>query len=349
MRNRVGVSPMCQYSSDDGHATDWHMVHLGTFAVGGAGLIICEATAVSPEGRITPGDAGIWADSHIEPLIPVNRFLKEYGAVSAIQLAHAGRKASSAKPWEGGRQIANADGGFDIIGPTDQPFSPEPDGRQWRTPQMMDQADIDRIQNCFAEAAVRSLAAGFEMVELHAAHGYLLHSFFSPLVNTRTDAYGGSLRNRARMLLETAAKVRAVWPEHLPLAVRLSASDWIEGGLTIQDNIQMAIWLKEVGVDIVDCSAGGASPVSRTALSGIVTDQIDLADQIRAEAGIMTMAVGGITEAAQAEAVISTGKADIALLGRELLRDPYWPFHAAQRLGVNTKSVIPPQRSHWVG
>lgn len=339
---------MCQYSSIDGMATDWHIVHLGSRAVGGAGLVICEATAVSPEGRITPHDAGLWNDEQIEPLIKVNRFIKEYGAVPAVQLAHAGRKASASRPWEGGKHIATADGGYDIIGPTDQPFSKGPDGRLWKVPRQMEIGDIERIQQAFVSGAKRALEAGYEVVELHAAHGYLLHSFFSPLVNTRDDQYGGSLENRARMLRETARAVRAVWPERLPLVVRLSASDWVEGGLTIQDSIQLAIWLKAEGVDVIDVSSGGASEISRTALSGSVSDQIDLADQIKHEANIQTMAVGAITDAHQAEGIIQSGKADFALLARELLRDPYWPMHAAQALNVNLKEVIPAQNEFWV-
>ena len=345
-RNRIGVSPMCQYSSENGYATDWHMVHLGSRAVGGAGLIIVEATAVSPEGRITPGDAGLWEDGQIEPLIPINQFMKDYGAVPAIQLAHAGRKAGASRPWEGGAHLKDEDGGWEPIGPTDQPFDAT---RIWKTPKAMDLTEIKRVQNAFRDAAVRSLEAGYQMVEIHGAHGYLMHSFSSPLSNTRTDEYGGDLRGRTRMLRETVAAVREVWPENLPLAVRLSASDWVPEGNSIGDNVQIAIWLKELGVDVIDCSAGGASPLSRTALSGIVTDQIELADQIRAEANIPTMAVGGITEASKAESIITEGKADFALLARELLRDPYWPYRVAMELGVDKHEVFPPQNSFWVG
>ena len=336
---------MCQYSSEDGHATDWHMVHLGSRAVGGAGLIIAEATAVSPEGRITPGCAGIWQDSQIEPLIPINAFIKQHGAVPAIQLAHAGRKAGAARPWDGGTHLKNEDGGWDPIGPTNEPFD---ETRIWKTPTAMDDAEIKRVQNAFRDAAVRSIEAGYELLEIHSAHGYLLHSFNTPIVNTRTDEYGGDLRGRTRMLRETVAAVREVWPEHLPLAVRLSASDWVPEGNSIGDNVQIAIWLKELGVDVIDCSAGGASPLSRTALSGIVTDQIELADQIRAEADIATMAVGGITEASRAESIIANGKADFALLARELLRNPYWPYHASRELGVDKREVIPEQNAFFV-
>ena len=347
LRNRIGVSPMCQYSSQDGMANDWHMVHLGSRAVGGAGLIICEATAVSPEGRITPHDAGIWNDTQVEPLKRITAFQKEHGAVPAIQLAHAGRKASAARPWQGGKHLSNDEGGYDIIAPTSKAFDPE--GRLPKAPKQMNTEDIKRIQQAFVDASKRSLEAGYEMLELHAAHGYLLHSFFSPLVNDREDDYGGSLENRARMLLETTKAVREVWPENLPFAVRLSASDWLEGGLTIEDNVQMAMWLKDLGVDFIDCSSGGASPVSRTSLSGSVEDQIGLAAQIKKEAGVMTMAVGAITEAKQADEIVASGQADVALLAREYLRDPYWPYHAAMELGVEDKNIMSEQNAFWVG
>lgn len=347
LRNRIGMSPMCQYSSIDGMANDWHKVHLGSRAVGGAGLIICEATAVSSEGRITPHDAGLWNDAQIEPLKSINAFIKENGAVPAIQLAHAGRKASADKPWKGGQHLANSEGGFDIIAPTDKAFAP--DGRLPKVPKKMKLEDIKRVQQAFIDAAKRSLEAGYEILELHGAHGYLLHSFFSPLVNERTDDYGGSLENRARMLLETTRAVRDVWPEQLPFVVRLSAADWVEGGLSIEDNIQMASWLKELGVDLIDCSSGGATPVSRTSLSGSVEDQVALAARIKQEADIMTMAVGAITQAKQAEEIIATGQADVALLGREYLRDPYWPHHAAKVLGVDSKGIMSTQNDFWVG
>ncbi len=347
-KNRIGVAPMCQYSSEDGVATDWHMVHLGSRAVGGAGLIIAEATAVSPEGRITPGCAGIWNDVQVEALQPINRFMETHGAVPGIQIAHAGRKGSCARPWDGGTHLKNEDGGYDIIGPGDEPF--DSDGvRLWKVPRMMDQADIDRIQTAFVDAAKRSLDAGYKFLEIHGAHGYLLHSWFSPLVNKRNDQYGGSLENRARMMLETVDKVRDVWPENLPLAVRLSTSDWDENGLTVEDNIQMAIWLKERGVDFIDCSSGGASPTSRSSIGNKIGEQIGIAGRIRDAADVMTMAVGTITEAQQAEQIIASGQADFALLARQMLRDPYWAFHAAQELGIDSKQVIPAQNAHFVG
>lgn len=347
-RNRIGVAPMCQYSSNDGIANNWHMVHLGSRAVGGAGLIIAEATAVMSNGRITPGCAGIWSDAHVEALIPIVQFQADHGAVPGIQIAHAGRKGSAARPWDGGQHLANEDGGYDIIGPDDEPF--DSDGvRLWKTPHQMTLDDISQMQDAFVAAAKRSLAAGYKLLEIHGAHGYLLHSFFTPLVNKRTDRYGGTIENRARMMLETVEKVRAVWPENLPLAVRLSAHDWVEGGLTVADNIQMAKWLKERGVDFIDCSAGGANPSSRSSIGNRIAEQVGIAGQIRDSAEIKTMAVGTITDAHQAEQIIASGQADIALLARQMLRDPYWPFRAAQALGVPTKKIMSIQNGHFVG
>lgn len=342
--NRIGVSPMCQYSSIDGVATEWHRVHLGARAVGGAGLIIVEATAVTPDGRITPHDAGLWDDDQIAPLAEINAFLKSHGAVPAVQLAHAGRKAGSARPWEGGHHLALDGDGWTPLGPTDEPFG----GRLPNVPRAMTIEDIKRVQRAFREAAVRALAAGFEMVEIHGAHGYLQHSFFSPLVNHRTDKYGGTFENRTRMMLETVREVRAVWPERLPLAVRLSATDWHPDGWTIDDSIALARLLKQEGVDLIDCSSGGASSVSNTALKGEKRDQIPLAAAVRRGADIATAAVGGITDPQAAEAIIASGQADIVLLGRELLRRPFWPLEAAQALNANTDEVVPPQISHWI-
>ncbi len=347
-KNRIGVSPMCQYSAENGLMNDWHKVHLGSRAVGGAGLIIAEATAVLPEGRITPACAGIWNDEQVEALIPITRFIEQYGAVPGIQIGHAGRKASAARPWDGGQHLKNEEGGYDIAGPGDEPF--DKDGvRLWKTPKKMTVDDIHRVQNAFVDATKRSLAAGYKLLEIHGAHGYLLHSFFTPLVNKRDDEYGGSLENRARMMLETAEKIREVWPENLPLAVRLSTSDWDEQGLDINDNIQMAKWLKARGIDIIDCSAGGASPSSRSSIGSRTSDQIGLAAEIKSTANIKTMAVGTITEAEQAERIIASGQADIVLLARAMLRDPYWAFHAAQTLGVDTKTVAPIQNAFFVG
>ncbi len=347
-RNRIGVSPMCQYSSVDGLANDWHMVHLGSRAVGGAGLIIAEATAVRADGRITPSCAGLWNDAQVEALIPINRFIADHGAVPAVQIGHAGRKGSSARPWDGGAHLKDEEGGWPIIGPAGEAF--DDDGvRLWKTPSQMSKDDIADMQKAFVESAKRALAAGYQVLEIHGAHGYLLHSFFTPLVNTRDDEYGGDTRGRARMMLETVDAVRAVWPENLPLGVRLSAADWIDGGLTVEDNIQMSKWLKERGVDFVDCSGGGATPAARASVGTRTADQVGLAAQIRAEAGIATMAVGAITDANQAEQVIANGQADMVLLARQMLRDPYWPMHAAQELGVDAKAQIPVQNGFFVG
>ncbi len=345
LRNRIGVSPMCQYSSEDGRATDWHLVHLGSRAVGGAGLVIAEATAVTAAGRITPHDAGLWSDDQVEPLQRINRFLRLHGAVPGVQLAHAGRKAGAARPWEGGHHLAEEEGGWEPIGPGAEPFG----GRLTRRPRPMTLADIDRVQVAFRAAAERALVAGYEFLEIHAAHGYLLHSFYSPLVNRRTDAYGGSFDNRIRLLLETVRQVRAVWPERFPLAVRLSATDWTPGGWTVEDSIVLGQRLSSEGVDLIDCSSGGASHASLTVLGGARGNQLELAEVIRQASGVGTAAVGGITDAQQADQIIRSGKADIVLLGRELLRDPFWPFHAARALGQTTAGVIPPQVHHWVG
>ena len=339
-RNRIGVAPMCQYSSVDGVATDWHMVHLGSKAVGGAALIIAEATGVSPEGRITPSCAGIWNDKQVEALIPINNFIHKHGAVAGIQIAHSGRKGSSATPWQGGSHLSDDEGGWPVQGPSKIPF--DPDGqRLWKTPTAMTVNDIKRVQTQFVEAAKRSLAAGYKLLEIHGAHGYLLHSFFTPLDNERDDEYGGSLRNRARMMLETVEAVSKVWPENLPLAVRLSAHDWIEGGLTAEDNAEMAVWLKERGVDFVDCSGGGATPDARSSVGTRTADQVNVANHIRKAAGIKTMAVGCITKPEQANQIIETEMADIVLLAREMLRDPFWTMHAAQKLGVDHKAFMP--------
>jgi len=347
-KNRIGVAAMCQYSAIDGLANDWHRVHMGALAVGGSGLIIAEASAVTPEGRITPGCAGIWNDQQVEALIPITQFMLKHGAVPGIQIAHAGRKASAAVPWEGGQHLSNDDGGWDIIGPSAEPF--DNDGtRLWKTPTQMTVEDIIDTQAAFVDAAKRSLAAGYQLLEIHGAHGYLLHSFFSPLVNNRDDKYGGSLDNRARMMLETVAKVREVWPDSLPLAVRLSATDWDEAGLSVEDNIQMAQWLKAAGVDIVDCSGGGASPVSRSSIGNKTAMQPAIAGEIRRGADIMTMAVGAITDPQQAEEIIASGQADITLLAREMMRNPNWPFHAAKALGVDTQSVVPAHKAFFVG
>jgi 2,4-dienoyl-CoA reductase-like NADH-dependent reductase (Old Yellow Enzyme family) len=337
LRNRIGVSPMCQYSSDDGVANDWHLVHLGARAAGGAGLVIAEATAVSPEGRITPGCAGIWADKHVEPLTRINRFVKGQGAVPAIQLAHAGRKASASRPWEGDVHLADDAGGWPTLAPSALAFG----GGLTKVPQAMTTADIARIQQAFVAAAERSLSAGYEWLELHAAHGYLSHEFLSPLSNQRTDAYGGSYDNRVRFLLETTHAVRAVWPERLPLSVRLSCTDWAPGGWDIEQSIELARRLKDEGVDLIDCSSGGLVPDARTpAGPGF---QVPFAERIRREADIATAAVGLITAPAHADEIVRNGRADLVLLARELLRDAEWPLRAAHALGQTAALKPPPQ------
>ncbi|MGB0844117.1 MAG: NADH:flavin oxidoreductase/NADH oxidase [Alphaproteobacteria bacterium] len=348
-KNRIGVAPMCQYSSIDGVATDWHMTHLGSRAVGGAGLIIAEATAVTPDGRITPGCAGLWNDQQAEALKPITRHLESFGCVPGIQIGHAGRKAGAARPWDGGHHLKDEDGGWPLKGPSDVAFDAD-STRLWKAPSAMSLDEIAHMQSAFVDAAKRSLEAGYKLLEIHGAHGYLLHSFFSPLVNQREDAYGGSLENRARMMLETVAKVREVWPENLPLAVRLSVVDWDEAeGLTIDDNIQMAKWLKDAGVDLVDCSSGGANPSARASIGNHTQKQPDLAGQLRSGSGLMTMAVGCITDADQAEEIVASGKADMVLMARQFIREPYWAFNAAKQLGVDTKTVMPIQNGFYVG
>lgn len=334
LRNRIGVSPMCQYSSVDGMATDWHLVHLGSRAVGGAGLVIAEATAVAPEGRISPGDAGLWADKHIEPLARINRFLRQHGAVPGIQIAHAGRKASAALPWQGGGHLADDAGGWPTVAPSAVAFG----GDLGKVPRAMTAADIAQTQADFVAAAKRALAAGYPWLELHFAHGYLAHEFLSPLSNFRTDDYGGSFENRIRFVVETTRAVRAVWPEKLPLTARFSCSDWVEGGWDISQSVELARRLKVEGVDLIDCSSGGAVPQARIPVGPDY--QVPFADQIRREAGIATAAVGMITAPKQADDIIRAGRADLVLLAREFLRDAYWPAHAAKALGQ--AGAVPP-------
>lgn len=335
LRNRIGVSPMCMYSSDDGVATDWHLMHLGARAAGGAGLVIAEATAVSPEGRITPGDAGIWADKHVEPIARINRFVKAQGAVPGIQLAHAGRKAGAARPWEGGEHLADDAGGWTPVAPSAVAFG---DGLN-KTPRELTAADIVRVQGDFVAAAKRALAAGCEWLELHSAHGYLSHEFLSPLSNRRPDNYGGSFENRIRFLLETTQAVRAVWPERLPFTVRLSCSDWADGGWTPDETVALARRLKREGVDLIDCSSGGSTGAAQIPLGAGY--QVPFAARIRREAQIATAAVGLITDPMQADQIVRNGEADVVLLARELLRDPNWPLRAARALHVKPP-VAPP-------
>ncbi len=326
-RNRVFVSPMCQYSAIDGTAQPWHLVHLGSRAVGGAGLVLTEAAAVTPEGRISPDDLGIWSDEQAQAFSPITAFIRQQGAVPGIQLAHAGRKASSTAPWKGSGAVPPSAGGWTPLAPSPLPFD-----EHSAVPREMAGPDLEGAVGAFRAASRRALAAGFEVIELHMAHGYLMHEFLSPLSNHRADGYGGSLENRARLPLAVVRAVREVWPERLPLMVRISATDWAEGGWNLEESISFARWLKEAGVDLVDCSSGGLVPHAR--IPAGPGYQVPFAAAIRREANIPTGAVGLITEAVQAEQIIATGQADAVLLARELLRDPYWPMAAARRLGA---------------
>jgi 2,4-dienoyl-CoA reductase-like NADH-dependent reductase (Old Yellow Enzyme family) len=327
LRNRICVSPMCQYSCDDGFATDWHLVHLGSRAVGGAALVMVEASAVEARGRITPGDMGIWKDAHIEPLARAAAFIKRQGAVPGIQLAHAGRKASCYVPWEhNGAPLPVNDGAWVTDAPSAVPFR-----ERDPAPAALERAGIDSIVKSFAAAANRALTAGFEVVEIHGAHGYLINEFLSPLSNLRTDEYGGSFENRIRFVLEVVDAMRAEWPEGLPLWLRISATDWKEGGWTLDDSVKLAATVHPRGVDLIDCSSGGLAADAK--IQPGPGYQVPFAERIRKETGILTGAVGMITEPQQAEQIIASGQADVVLLAREFLRDPYWPLHAARALG----------------
>ena len=327
-RNRIFVSPMCQYSSHDGLANSWHLVHLGSRAVGGAGLVMVEATAVSPEGRISPNDCGLWSELHVEAFAPIARFLTEQGAVPGVQLAHAGRKGSCAVPWQGGAPLDITSGGWQPLAPSAIPFD-----TGHPLPHAVTLEEMDLIEAQFRAGARRSLAAGFKVVEVHMAHGYLLHEFLSPLVNQRSDNYGGSLENRLRFPLRVVEAVREEWPEELPLFVRISATDWISGGWDIDQSIILARLLKEKGVDLIDCSSGFAIPNEKVPFGPGF--QVPFAAKVRAEAGIASGAVGFIIEPAQAEQIVATGQADAVFLARQMLRDPYWPLHAAKALHVD--------------
>lgn len=335
LRNRIGVAPMCQYSAEDGFATDWHLVHLGSRALGGAALIISEATAVEPRGRISPQDLGIWSDAHIAGLRRVTAFIESHGAVPGIQIAHAGRKAGTRRPWEGRDPLSDAEGGWLPVAPSPLAFN-----ATYRVPHELETAELAQIREAFADAARRAREAGFRFVEIHAAHGYLLHNFLSPLTNHRTDSYGGSFENRIRFPLEVVRAVRQAWGEDLPLAVRISASDWYEGGWTVEDSVEFSKHMKAAGVDLVDCSSGGSVPEQKiTATAGY---QVPFAEAVRHEAAIPTAAVGLITTPEQAQAVIAEGRADVVLLGREMLRDPYWPIRAAITLKQPFGAAIAP-------
>ena len=330
LRNRVGVSPMCQYSSENGFATDWHFVHLGAFATGGAGLVISEAIAVTPEGRISPYDLGLWDDAHIPMLRRITEFCRAQGAVMGIQLAHAGRKASARRPWEQpGGAISVADGGWDnVMAPSAVPFAPN-----FARPHALSIDGIAHVIASFQSAARRAIEAGFQVAELHAAHGYLLHQFLSPIANQRTDQYGGSFDNRVRLLLEVTDAVRAEWPPELPILVRLSATDWADGGWSIEDTVRLAMLLKARGVDVIDCSSGGLAAHQQITIGPGY--QVPFARRVREDVGIATAAVGLITEAAQAEQIVADGSADMVLLARALLRNPRWPLMAAHTLGAH--------------
>jgi 2,4-dienoyl-CoA reductase-like NADH-dependent reductase (Old Yellow Enzyme family) len=335
LRNRIGVSPMCMYSYTDGFSNDWQIVHLGARAAGGAGLVISEATAVEPRGRITPFDLGIWSDDHIDPLARLTSSIKENGAIAGIQIAHAGRKASTNQPWQDEKNLLpNHPLGWRGVAPSPLAYSED-----YAVPHELNVSEIHEIQGAFRAGAQRVLSAGFEWLEIHAAHGYLIHSFYSPLSNKRSDEYGGSFQNRIRFLIETVRAVRSVWPDHLPLAVRISGTDWTEGGWTVEESVELARCLKPEGVDLIDCSAGGnVYQASYTTAPGY---QVHISEAVRRGADILTAAVGLITDPAQANEIIRDGQADLVLLGREMLRDPYWPLHAARAL--NQPAPVPPQ------
>jgi 2,4-dienoyl-CoA reductase-like NADH-dependent reductase (Old Yellow Enzyme family) len=337
-KNRVAVSPMCQYSAKDGHVGHWHLVHLGSRAVGGAALVMAEATGVQAIGRISPEDTGIYLDSHVDAWRAIVEFVKSHGAIAGIQLAHAGRKGSTAAPWKGGKAVAIADGGWVPVAPSAVPFSPD-----YPMPKQLSIAEIDQIVADFVKAAQRALRAGFQLVEIHAAHGYLLHEFYSPLCNFRKDEYGGSLENRVRLAVRVAEAVREAWPAKLPVFVRISATDWKEGGWDLAQSIELCRKLKAVGVDLVDVSSGGAVADARIPVAPGY--QLKFAEAIRRESGIATGSVGMITDAIQAESVVVSEQADMVFLAREMLRDPYWPRRAAQELGTKIKAPVQYERA----
>jgi 2,4-dienoyl-CoA reductase-like NADH-dependent reductase (Old Yellow Enzyme family) len=330
LKNRIVVSPMCEYSSTDGFANNWHLVHLGSRAVGGAGLVITEASAVSPEGRISIGDLGIWKDEHISKLKEITDFIHANNSIAGIQLAHAGRKASFDIPWENPQQLDEQHGGWATVAASAQPFNPTD-----KLPIALDIEAIEKVKSDFRSAAKRAIKAGFDVIEIHAAHGYLLHQFLSPLSNKRTDQYGGSLENRIRLLLETVASIQEVWPKENPLFVRISATDWAEGGWTADESIELSGLLKDKGVDVIDTSSGGLTLDQKIPL--FAGYQVQFASAIKNKTGLITGAVGLITEAQQAEEILKNGDADLIFIARELLRDPYFPLHAATTLGDDIK------------
>ena len=337
-KNRIAVSPMCEYSAKDGHPQTWHLVHLGSRAIGGAALVFTEATAVEAIGRISPEDAGIYTDAHVDSWRPIAEFIRAHGAVAGVQLAHAGRKGSTAAPWGGGKKVAVADGGWEPVAPSAVPVNAD-----YPMPRALSIAEIDGVVAAFRKAAERALAAGFEVVEIHSAHGYLLHEFLSPLSNQRIDEYGGSLENRMRLALRVAGAVREVWPKKLPLFYRVSATDWTEGGWDLPQTVALAKKLRELGVDLMDASSGGNVPNAKIPVGPGY--QVRFAEEIRKQAGIATGAVGMITDAAQADTIIATEQADMVLLAREMLRDPYWPRRAAHALGAKVKPPIQYERA----
>ena len=338
-RNRIGVSPMCQYSSVDGFASDWHLVHLGSRAVGGAALVVAEATAIEARGRISPADLGIWKDDHIEPLARIARFIEEHGAVAGIQIAHAGRKASVARPWDGGKPVSDEAGGWNVVGASPIEFD-----AGYRVPSELSAAELVDIRRAFCDAATRASSAGFRYLELHAAHGYLLHSFLSPLSNHRTDAYGGSFENRTRLLLETVREVRRTWPANRVFGVRLSCTDWAEGGWTIEDTVRVAQLLEAEGVDLIDCSTGGN--VAKAHIPVGPGYQVSFAEAVKRGTQLRVAAVGLITEPVQANTIIAANQADFVFLARELLRDPYFPLTAARALGHRGPVPVQYGRAH---
>jgi len=338
LRNRIVIAPMCEYSATDGLPNDWHFVHLGSRAVGGAGLLITEATAISPEGRISAGDVGLWNEAQQKAWQPIIAFIKAQGAAAGVQLAHAGRKASVTRPWEGGGPLAADAGAWQTVAPSALPFDTD-----WHVPQALDRQGIAKVVADFRAAAERALATGFQLIELHGAHGYLLHQFLSPLSNQRTDEYGGSFENRTRLVREVITAVREVWPEHLPLWLRVSATDWSDGGWDIEQTVQLAREVKSMGVDLVDVSSGGLIPHVKIPLSPGY--QVPFAARVRHDAGIATGAVGLITESTHAARIIDEGAADVVLIARESLRDPYFPRRAAQELGVTITAPEQYQRA----
>ena len=338
LKNRVVVSPMCEYSAKDGHPQPWHMVHLGSRAVGGAALVMTEASAVESRGRISAADAGIYDDAHVDSWRPITEFVKSQGAVVGMQLAHAGRKASTAVPWSGGKPVSLAAGGWEPVAPSAVAYD-----NGYTTPHALSVSEIAEVVAAFRRAAQRALGAGFQVVEIHAAHGYLLHEFLSPLSNKRDDQYGGDFENRIRLALEVAKAVREVWPANLPLFCRVSASDWADGGWDIGETVELSNRLKLLGVDLIDTSSGGLVPFQKIAVGAGY--QVPFAEAIRKQADILTGAVGMITDAAQADTILTTGQADLIFLAREFLRDPYWPRRAAQELHTKIEPPVQYQRA----